>query len=192
MHRRHRSPSTGALICEPAVDISRSHAVLICTRYMYAAPRALDGLGSLHIARSCALNRALATAGDAAVERAPSVRLQSVGRPPGVLVLARVLAIMARVTPGALARAWGAVLPLGARSPHALFSPCLLVCSSAAGFGLCITLQATVAVPAGCSNVGARDGMRTRRRASQGARGAVWRPRLCRACAPCVCCGGPG
>ena len=34
-------------------------------------------------------------------------------------------------------------MPLGARSPHARFSPCLLVCSSAAGFGLCITLQAT-------------------------------------------------
>jgi len=159
---------------------------------MYAAPRTLDGLGSLRIARSRALNRALATAGDAAVERAPSVRLQSVGRPPGVLVLARVLAIMARVTPGALARAWGAVLPLGARSPHALFSPCLLVCSSAAGFGLCITLQATAAAPVGYSNVGARGRTRGRCWASQGARGAGWRPWLCRARAPCVWVHGPG
>ena len=85
---------------------------------MYAAPRALDGLGSLHIARSCALNRALATAGDAAVERAPSVRLQSVGRPPGVLVLAHVLAIMARVNArcsgksvGGDSAAWSAISP---------------------------------------------------------------------------------
>jgi hypothetical protein len=76
---------------------------------------------------------------------------------------------------------------LGTRSPHALFSPCLLVCSSAAGCGLCVTLQAMVAAPAGCSDVGARDGMWTRRWASQGARGAMWRPRLCRAGAPCVC-----
>jgi hypothetical protein len=32
------------LICEPEVDISRSHAVRLCTRYMYAAPRTLTCL----------------------------------------------------------------------------------------------------------------------------------------------------
>jgi hypothetical protein len=44
VRRRHRSPSTGTLICEPEVDISRSHAVRLCTRYMYAAPRTLTCL----------------------------------------------------------------------------------------------------------------------------------------------------
>ena len=36
------------------------------------------------------------------------------------------------------------------------------------------------------SDVGAHDGMRARHWASQGARGAVWQPRLCRARAPFV------
>ena len=78
-------------------------------------------------------------------------------------------------------------MPLRTRSPQARFSPYLLVCSSAAGCGLCITLQAIVAAPAGYSDVGAREGMRACRWASQGARGAVCCSRLCRARAPCVC-----
>ena len=177
---------------EPEVAISGSHAVRLCSRYMYAASRTLICLGGLCIARSRALDRALATAGDAPVERARSVRLQSVGRPPGGLCWRVCLQLWLDSTQGALERAWKAVLPLGARSPHDLFSPCSLVRSSAAGCGLCITLQAIAAASAGCSDVSARDGMWARRWASQGARGAVWWPWLCRACAPCVCCGGPG
>ena len=159
VRRRHSSPSTTALVCELHVACKRSHAVRLCARYTYAATQTLDGLGSLRNARSRALDRALATAGDAAAESAPSVRLQSVGRPPGGLYWRVCLQLWLEPTPGALERAWKAILPLGARPPHALFSPCLLVCSSAAGCGLCITLQALVAAPAGCSDVGARDGM---------------------------------
>ena len=81
-------------------------------------------------------------------------------------------------------------MPLRTRSPHALFSPFLLVFSSAAGCGLYNTVQAIVAAPAGYSDVGARDGMRAHRWASQGARGAVCWSWLCRARAPCVCCMG--
>ena len=66
VRRRHHRPSTSALMYEPEAAISGSHAVRLCSRYMYAASRTLTCLGSLCIASSCALDRALATAGDAA------------------------------------------------------------------------------------------------------------------------------
>ena len=133
VHRRHGKPSIALLNRDPEQANIHSHAIRRCTCNTYTPPRTPDGHDNPSNARSQALDRALTTAGDAAAERARSARLQSVSRRLGGLCWRTCLQLWLEATPGALPRAWEAMVPLGARSPHALFSPCLLVCSSAAG-----------------------------------------------------------
>ena len=85
VRRQHRRPSTSALICKPEAAATRSHAPRMKLCHVYASSRPLDSLLSLSNVRSQALDRAPATAGDTASERARSTRLESVVRPPGGL-----------------------------------------------------------------------------------------------------------
>ena len=196
VRRRHSSPSTAALVCELHVACKRSHAVRLCARYTYAATQTLDGLGSLRNARSRALDRALATMGDAAAERAPSARLQSGFGLPVAFFWRICLSWWLEATPGAMVRVWEVLLPLRTRSSNPFFSPSLPVCELCSRPWTVHASASSWAGSSGSSGVGARDGTWVRHWGGQGARGAVWRPRLCRARAPCVCvCGrgvGPG